>query len=106
MQYYTDEHISNAIIAGLRRHGIDILSTVEASMRGASDIEHLEQARKLKRVIITQDSDFLRLHAQGIQHSGIVFIRHDKSIGEIISAILLIDDILTLKEIENNLQFL
>jgi hypothetical protein len=41
-------------------------------MRGAPDEEHLKRAHNERRVIFTQDDDFLRLHAAGMDHAGIV----------------------------------
>ncbi len=41
VKFYTDEHSANAIAEGLRRRGVDALTTVEAGMLGASDEEQL-----------------------------------------------------------------
>ncbi len=37
IKYYTDEHIPTAVVEGLRRRGIDTLTTVEAGLLGAAD---------------------------------------------------------------------
>ena len=58
---------------GLRQRGVDVLTVVEAGMLGASDEEHLKRALNEGRVIFTQDDDFLRLHAAGADHAGIVY---------------------------------
>lgn len=73
IKYYTDEHVPSAVVAGLRRRGIDVLTTVEAGMLGASDEAQLAMATEKRRVLFTQDDDFLSLHATGIEHSGIVY---------------------------------
>ncbi len=44
IRFYTDEHIASAIIAGLRRRGVDVYTTQEAKMRGKSDKEQLALA--------------------------------------------------------------
>ena len=41
VKFYTDEHSANAIAEGLRRRGVDALTTYEAGMLGASDEEQL-----------------------------------------------------------------
>lgn len=73
--FYTDEHVGRSVAIGLRRRGVDMLTVPEADMRGATDIEHLKFAAREGRVLFTQDDDFLRLHAKGIRHSGIVYAR-------------------------------
>jgi len=45
IRYYVDEHVSRAVVRGLRQRGVDVLSVPEANMLGASDEEHLAFAR-------------------------------------------------------------
>ena len=106
IKYYTDEHIPKAVIQGLRRRGIDVLSVPESGMIEASDEDILEMARMENRVIITQDEDFLRLHSEGMQHRGIVYSPHGTSIGEIISGLMLIHQVLDSTEMKNHVEFL
>lgn len=58
VSFYTDEHISNSVVKGLRLRGVDVLTTKEAGMLGATDEEHIAFAKKEERVIFTQDEDF------------------------------------------------
>ena len=58
---------------GLRQRGMAVLTAAEAGLLGASDEKHLALARTQGRVILTQDDDFLRLHAAGVKHAGIVY---------------------------------
>ncbi len=106
IKYYTDEHIPKAVIQGLRRRGIDVLSVPESGMIQASDEEILEMARMENRVIITQDEDFLRLHSEGNHHWGIVYSPHGTSIGEIISGLMLIHQVLDSTEMKNHVEFI
>ncbi|MCP4415011.1 MAG: hypothetical protein GY805_00210 [Chloroflexi bacterium] len=64
IRYQADEHISSAVIIGLQRRGIDMWSTPQAGLLGASDKAQLALATQHQRVVVTQDSDFLTLHAQ------------------------------------------
>src|SRR6478672_9344874 len=73
IRYYVDEHVGNAIVQGLRRRGVDIVTVIEAGMSGEADDAQLAFARNRGRVIFTQDGDFLRLAASGISHAGIVY---------------------------------
>jgi hypothetical protein len=46
-------------------------------------------------VVVTSDPEFLRLHQQGQQHAGIVYCPQGaRSIGEIVSYLLLMYDVL------------
>jgi len=64
-----DEHVSKAVIRGLRQRGVDVLTTPEAEKLNAMDAEHLGFALSDKRVIFTQDDDFLKLAASNTSDS-------------------------------------
>ena len=70
IRIYTDEHISKAVIKGLRNRGIDVLTCKEAGHLAASDNVHLDFAFHEGRVILTKDIDFLKLHTKGLKHAG------------------------------------
>ena len=71
IKFYTDEHVPRALVRGVRQRGADVLTVAEADLLGASDEEHFERARIEGRVIFTQDDDFLRLHAAGVEKMGL-----------------------------------
>jgi len=104
--FYLDEHLPRAVAKGLRVRAIDVLTVPEAGLLGASDVEQLAFARLQNRTIVTQDDDFLRLHASGIPHAGIVFAPHGHGIGKMISGLLLIHDLLDPEEMRNHVEFL
>lgn len=68
IRFYLDEHVPRAVVQGLRERGVDIKTVGEAGLLSAPDTAHLQRARAERRVIFTQDSDFLRLHAAGHPH--------------------------------------
>jgi uncharacterized protein with PIN domain len=105
IRFYTDENVPNAVTRGLRLRGIDVLTTNEAGMLGASDEEHLALALQDGRVIFTQDADFLRLHAGGIDHAGIAYARQQLSIGDVIRGLVLIYQVLDADDIKITLSF-
>lgn len=105
-KFYADEHVSKAVVRGLRQRGVDVLTVAEAGMRGASDEQHLIRGRMEGRVIFTQDRDFLRLHAAGQDHAGIVYVPSGTSIGEIISGLMLIYQVFDSAEMKDHLEYL
>ncbi len=107
IRFHLDEHCDPAIAAGLRRRGIDVTTTVEAGLLHASDQEHVSFALTGPRIIFSQDSDFLRLHAAGTAHGGIVYCRQQsRTIGEIIEGLALIWEILEPDEMRGRVEFL
>lgn len=83
IKFYMDEHVPRAVTEGLRRRGVDVLTTQEADMVEADDEQHVALALREGRVIVTQDADFLRLHAAGCPHSGIAYAPQHTPIGTI-----------------------
>jgi len=107
IQFHLDEHCDPAIAMSLRHRGVDVTTTVEAGLLHASDIEHVAFALSRARVIVTHDSDFLRLHAAGILHAGIAYCRQQsRRIGDIVDGLLLIWEILEPGEMLNRVEFL
>ena len=72
IRYCLDEHLPLEAALSLRLQGVDAITTAEARNLEKSDPEQLAFATSEKRVLVTRDLDFLLLHAQGIQHAGIV----------------------------------
>jgi predicted nuclease of predicted toxin-antitoxin system len=106
IKFQTDEHIPSAVIKGLQRRGIDVLSTKQAGLLGVADEEQLAVATQNRRVFITQDNDFLVLHARNIEHAGIVFVQPGKSIGEIVLGLHFIYQTITTEAMQNHVEFL
>ena len=46
VRFHLDEHVDEAIALGLRRRGIDVSTTVEAGLMAATDLEHVQFARR------------------------------------------------------------
>src|SRR5690242_6456158 len=94
VSFYADEHVAKAVVRGLRERGVDVMTVIEAGLMGAADEEHLAHARSEGRVIFTQDDDFLRLHAAGMEHAGIAYAPQHTPIGEVIRGLMLIYQVL------------
>lgn len=57
--------------------------------------------------MVTMDSDFLILAAQGSSHAGIAYAKPGtRSVGQLIQKLKLIHDILTPAEMENHIEYL
>jgi predicted nuclease of predicted toxin-antitoxin system len=74
VSFHQDEQIPPALAEALRGRGIDITTTTDAGLTGAADREQLRFAANTGRILVTQDMDFLRIHAEGTpmraSHSG------------------------------------
>ena len=106
MRFHLDEHVDHAVAEGLRRRGIDVTTTVEAGLRSASDLAHLEYARRERRVMVADDPDFLALAQQGVEHAGIVYWHKSRrSIGQLIEFLILVDACLSEEDMRNHVEF-
>ncbi len=107
IRFHLDEHISIQIAAGLRRRNIDVTTTAEAGLLGATDMAQLDFTGSSERVLVTQDDDFLRLHAQGVAHAGIAYCQQQSmSGGEMLRRLILIHDLLSPEEMAGRVEFL
>lgn len=105
IRFYTDEHVSKAVIRALRRRNVNVLTVPEAGLLSAPDEDHVLRARQEGRVIITQDDDFLRLAAK-VDHTGIVYAAQGTPLRAIISGLLLVHQVLDAEEMRNHVEFL
>ena len=106
IKFYVDEHVATAVVKGLRQRGADVLTVLEAGLRGASDEEHLVRARTEGCVLFTQDDDFLRLHAAGVTRAGIVYAPQRTSVGDIIRGLMLIHQLLEARDMQRHVEYL
>ncbi|MBV8076590.1 MAG: DUF5615 family PIN-like protein [Planctomycetaceae bacterium] len=107
IRFHLDENGARALGEGLRRHGIDVTTTPEAGLIGATDEEQVAYALPLGRVIFTQDGDFLGIHRRGIPHAGIAYCPKDsRSIGQIVDGLVLIWDALEPEDMTNHLEYI
>jgi predicted nuclease of predicted toxin-antitoxin system len=84
----------------------DVTTTFEAGLAAALDVEHLGYAFLAGRVMITQDTDFLRLHAEGAVHSGIAFLHQGEKTGYMLRMLVLLFELVTAEEMAGRLEFL
>ncbi len=102
-----DEHTRYEIRDGLVALGFDAVSVQQIGLRSAEDKLILAVALEHGRVVYTSDTDYLRLHASGVPHAGILFHRALKnSIGEAIEAVALACEVLKMDEMRGHLEYL
>ncbi len=107
IRFHLDENVNLAIASGLRRRGIDVTTSREAGLIGASDDEQLKYARQEGRVLVTQDTDFLILASQAEQHAGIAFARKgSRSVKQVIEQLELIHRLLSVEEMLDHVEYL
>ncbi len=106
IHFYMDEHVPRAVTEGLRRRGVDVLTVQDAGLLSAADRAHIELAAQQGRVLFTQDTDFLRLHDEGVPHAGIVYAAQRAPVGRMLRGLMLIHDVLTPQEMRGHVEFL
>lgn len=106
IRFHLDENIDPRVAAGLRLHGVDVTTSAGSGLLAASDQEQLDYIVREGRVIATQDTDFLRLHAAGKPHPGIAFSRVGQSVGDIIRGCRLIWELLDPDDMANRVEYL
>lgn len=107
IKFYFDEHIPRAVADGLQRRGVDVLTTQAAGRTGLPDDEQLAFATAQGRVMVTMDSDFLILAAQGTHHAGIAYAKPGtRSIGQLIQKLKLIHDLLAPAAMQDHVEYL
>lgn len=90
---YADLHLSGPILRGLSRRGMDLIRGQDRGMCGQDDKVLLADATAEGRLVLTNDTDYLVLHAAwqaaGQDHAGIVYWHQRKyPIGKAIDLII------------------
>jgi hypothetical protein len=106
VRYYVDEHIPRAVVRALRARGVGVMTVSEAGLRTASDEAHLSHALSQQRVMVTYDSDFLRLHGGCVEHAGIAYAPRLMPVGALVRRLLVIHDVLAADEMRGHVEFL
>jgi len=107
LRYYLDEHMRPAIAEQLRLRGIDVETTVEAGRahQGFSDESQLQYAAQAGRVLVTEDSDFVRIGQTLQPHAGIVYFPVQLGIGACVQYLELLALTTTPDEMRNQLLY-
>jgi hypothetical protein len=107
LRFYLDENVPIAVARQLKSRGIDALTVRDLDMLGEADVNHLQKATALGRVLCTHDADFLHIAASGFQHVGIVFGQQDiHYVGEWVNWLTLMHAIYTSEEMINRIEYM
>ena len=107
ISFHLDENVDPDIALALRRQSIDVTTTAEMGLIGQTDEAQLAFAHQQERVIVTHDTDFLRIASQTTDHWGIAFCKKDvRTLGEIIRSLVLIYELLTPDEMNGWVEYL
>jgi hypothetical protein len=82
---YMDENVDEKITIGLRRRGVDVVMVQEDGMRGRPDPEVLDRATTIRRIAVSEDSDFLaeatRRQRAGEGFGGVIRVPQGLAVG-------------------------
>ena len=107
IRYHLDEPVNPDIARALRAYGIDVTTTQSVGLRSRPDAAQLAFVRNERRVIVTHDSDFLRIARGTSDHFGIAYCHQGaRSISEIVRRLILIYEVLGADEIAGRVEFL
>ncbi|HLC62122.1 MAG TPA: DUF5615 family PIN-like protein [Candidatus Nanoarchaeia archaeon] len=87
MKFLADENVDLPAVKTLKRLGVNIISIHDIGMVEYADEEILNYAKENEIAVITQDTDFLRLHAKNSENAGIIFLTKPLNTGGLIKEI-------------------
>jgi predicted nuclease of predicted toxin-antitoxin system len=105
---YTDQHVSAAVVAGLRRRGINVLTAFDDGYDEQDDEQILIRAHELGRIVFTQDVDFVEITddwlAVGRPFAGVVYAHQQRAtIGQLIADLELVCRVFSPEEMHSQL---
>lgn len=107
LRFYLDENVPIQVARQLITRGIDVVTVRDLGKLGEEDLDHLQTATKLGRVLCTHDRDFLQLAVSGIDHAGLVFGQQDiHYIGEWVNWLTLMHAVYTSEEMLNRIEYM
>ena len=107
IRLYLDENISPVVAEQLRRKGIEVFTLQDLDLLGDTDENHLARATAMGCVLCTQDDDYLRLAAQGIEHAGIVYSKMGRhEIGGWVKSLEIICMVYAADDMQNHIEYI
>ena len=106
VRFFLDEHVGRVVVRALRQRGIDAETVAETGRLGETDESHLAYATAAGRVVVTQDVDFLRLHAEGRPHAGIAYVAQRATPRRIVDGLFLIHAVLVADDMVGHVEYL
>ncbi len=109
--FYMDENVHRGITNGLRIRDVDVFTVQEDGRTGFRDPVILDRATELKRVLFTQDDDFLaeatRRQQERMNFAGVVYAHKLRvSVGDCIRDLEIIAKAAYYEELADRIQYL
>lgn len=106
LRFYMDVHVPLPISLGLRRRGVDVLTSQEDGTEEFDDEQLLQRASDLNRCVFSHDADFLRIvsewQASSRKFAGVFYSRQRAMrVGEFIDLLALHSECCTVEEVKN-----
>jgi predicted nuclease of predicted toxin-antitoxin system len=110
LRFYFDQHMPRAVVLGLQRRAIDVLTTQDEGTGRWRDERLLERSTELDRVFVTEDEDLLAIAHRWMEvarpFTGLVRTREPKRlIGRTIEDLLIVAHCYDPQEIANQVVF-
>jgi predicted nuclease of predicted toxin-antitoxin system len=110
IKVYLDEDVTVSFEQALKNRSVDVVSTAEVGNKGLADIEQLNYAVKLGRVLFTHNkADFAKIHkifiSEGKKHCGII-LSDQLPVGDLLRRFMKLWFKLSAKDMEDKLEFL
>jgi len=107
---YMDVHVPMTITKALRRRGFDVLRAQDDGAERFPDPQLLDRADELKRILFTQDEDFLveasRRMEAGERFATVVYAHQFTAIGQCVNDLALLLEAITPDEAQGQLVYL
>ena len=108
--FYMDHSVHGAIVRGLRRRGVDVLTAQEDDYHAMPDPSIIDRATELGRIAFSQDRDFLRdgtrRQREGVPFYGVIYARQDGPIGTYIEDLHVISELEGLENLHGIVRYL
>lgn len=113
LTFLADENFDGNMLRGLlrRRPAVDIVRVQDIGLSGRDDPTVLEQAARLGRVLLTHDAatvpDFAYARVSaGQSMPGVLVVQRRMAIGQAIDEVLLVAELVTVAEMNGQVQYL
>jgi predicted nuclease of predicted toxin-antitoxin system len=108
---FLDHNVRAAVAAGLRQHGVDIVTAYEDGSAEWDDESLLDRANELGRIFFTHDDDFLAIAARWLAvkrpFSGIVYAHQYRlTVRQLIVELEMIAKVADLADMQDRVEFL
>jgi hypothetical protein len=107
LRFYLDENIPIEIARQLRKRNIEVVTVRDLNLLGDEDENHLSRATEMGYVLCTNDTDYVELAADGMQHTGIVIGQPEKHyIGDWVKWLELMHAVYSPDDMQNRVEYL